>query len=56
MPVMHDILAPVKRESSLQMAVPTLDMELKNMIKESIDASERILKGLPNRVKSPTEE
>lgn len=53
---MSDVLAPVKRESSLQMTVPTLDMELKSMIKESIDASERILKGLPNRMKSPTEE
>lgn len=26
------------------------------MMKESYDASERILKGMPNRVKSPTEE
>lgn len=51
---MHDLLAPVKRESSLQVSVPTLDMELKSMIKESIDASERILKGLPNRILSPT--
>ena len=56
MPSMHEMLAPVKRESSLQVTVPTLDMELKSMIKESIDVSERILKGLPNRVKSPTDE
>ena len=26
------------------------------MMKESIDASERILKGLPNRLKSPSDE
>jgi len=33
-------LIPVKRESSVKVFVPTLDMELKTMMKESIDASE----------------
>ena len=38
-------LIPVKRESSVKVFVPTLDMELKTMMKESIDASEWILQG-----------
>lgn len=36
----ESVLVPVKRESSVKVFVPTLDQELKTMMKESIDASE----------------